>query len=208
LLLAMLYDRAGRMADAGTQYHAAVAAKPDYFKGLLNLGGWHFRQGEFQQAADCFARAIDVEPKNPAGYVQRGRALLEVGDATSAAPLLKQALQLDPYNTVTLRAFAWLLSIARESELRDGAQAMQLLKQLPPDPQQQDVWRLDVLAAALAETGDFPAALKTIQIATLRAAEQNRPAALQQQLSERAACYARGEPWRLRDTAANHAQSQ
>lgn len=208
LLLAMLYDRAGRMAEAGAQYHAAVAAKPDYFKGLLNLGGWHFRQGDFQQAADCFARAIEVEPKNAAGYVQRGRALLEMGDAKTAAPLLKQALQLDRYNPVAVRAFAWLLSTAQESELRDGDRARKLLKQLPPDPHQQDVWRLDVLAAAFAETGDFPAALKTIQIATLRAAEQNRPAALQQQLSERAASYARGEPWRLRATTANHAQSQ
>jgi tetratricopeptide (TPR) repeat protein len=196
LLLAMLYDRAGRMTDAGAQYQAAVAAKPTYMKGLLNLGGWYFRQGEFSQAADCFARAVEVEPENPAGYVQRGRALLELGDSVQALPLLESGLQLEPSNTAALRALAWLLSTAKESELRDGSRALQLLKQLPPDPQQQDVWRLDVLAAALAETGDFVDAEKMIKIACLRAAEQNRPEALQQQLRERASCYERGEAWR------------
>jgi Tfp pilus assembly protein PilF len=196
LLLAMLYDRAGRMTDAGAQYQAAVAAKPTYLKGLLNLGGWHFRQGDYSQAADCFARAIDVEPENPAGYVQRGRALLELGDSVHALPLLERGLQLEPTNRVALRALAWLLATAKEGELRDGSRALQLLKQLPPDPQQQDVWRLDVLAAALAETGEYAAATQMIKIACLRSAEQNRPEALQQQLTERASCYASGEAWR------------
>lgn len=196
LLLAMLYDRAGRMADAGAQYQAAVAAKPNYLKGLLNLGGWHFRQGEFSQAADCFGRAIEVEPENPAGYVQQARALLELGDSFQALPLLERGLKLEPTNTAALRAMAWLLSTANEGELRDGSRALQFLKQLPPDPQQQDVWRLDVLAAALAETGDFAGAVQTMKIACLRAAEQYRPEALQQQLRERASCYERGEAWR------------
>lgn len=197
LLLAMLYDRAGRMADAGAQYQAAVATKPTYLKGLLNLGGWHFRQGEFSQAADCFARAIEVAPDNPSGYVQRGRALLELGDSAQALPLLERGLELEPTNTAGLRALAWLLSTAKESELRNGSRAKQLLKQLPPDPQQQDVWRLDVLAAALAETDDFEAAVKTVKIACLQAAKQNRPQALQQQLAERARSYELGEAWRL-----------
>ncbi len=197
LLLAMLYDRAGRTAEAGVEYHAAVAVKPSYFKGLLNLGGWHFRQGEFSLAADCFGRALEVEPSNPAGYVQRGRALLELGDAAAAMPLLETGLQIEPSNSVALRALGWLLSTANEHELRDGPRALQLLQQLPSDPQQQDVWRLDVLAAACAETGNYSAALEMIGIACRRAAEQNRSAALQEQLRERARCYQRGEAWRL-----------
>ena len=198
LLLAMLYDRAGRNADAGRQYQAAVAVKPTYHKGLLNLGGWHYRQGDFAQAADCFARATAVEPQHPAGYMQQGRALLEMGDAAAAKPLLEQSLQIDPANPVALRALAWLLSTARELELRDGASALNLLKQLPADIQQQDVWRLDVLAAAQAEVGDYAAASATMQLALSRAEQQERPAALQEQLAARLKSYQQGQSWRLK----------
>ncbi|WP_254508522.1 glycosyltransferase family 39 protein [Anatilimnocola floriformis] len=197
LLLAMLYDSAGRFADAGSEYRAAVAAKPNYVKGLLNLGGWYFRQAEFAQAADCFAQVNLAEPHNPAGYMQQGRALLELADSSAAKPLLEKSLQLAPANPVALRTLAWLLSTAREDDLRDGQRALKLLQQLPPDIHQQDVWRLDVLAAAQAEQGDFTAAAQTMQVACSRAEEQQRPAALQAQLAVRLASYQQGKPWRL-----------
>lgn len=203
LLLAMLYDRAGRTAEAGAQFQAAVGVKPTYLKGLLNLGGWHFRQGAFLAAADCFARAMEVEPENPAGYVQRGRALLELGDAAQARPLLEQGLKLEPGNRVALCALAWLHCTAADDQQRDGPRALQLLKQLPPDPQQHDLWRLDVQAAAEAEAGDFAAAVKTIEIACRRAMEQSRPAALQEQLRTRKECYKLGKQWRLPTTSIN-----
>lgn len=196
LLLAMLYDRAGRMAEAGEQYQAAVAAKPNYFKGLLNLGGWHFRLGEFQAAANCFERASQVEPRNPAGYTQWGRALLELGDINAARPPLETALQLDPRDPVALRALAWLLSTSPVDAERDGSRALKLIALLPPDPQQRDVWRLDVLAAAQAETGDFVTASTTIVRAIEKAREQSRPAALVAELERRAESYRRQQAWR------------
>jgi Tfp pilus assembly protein PilF len=198
LLLAILYDRAGRAWEAGAQYQAAVAAKPNYFKGLLNLGGWHYRQGKFSQAAACFARATASEPQNAVGYMQQGRALLELGDASAAKPLLEKSLQLEPVNPVALRALAWLLCTARESDLRDGQRAMKLLQHLPPDPKQQDVWRLDVLASAQAELQDFAAAVETMELACSRAAEQGRPEALQAELRARLASYQQATPWRLK----------
>lgn len=200
LLLAMLYDRAGRMAEAGEQYQAAVAVKPNYFKGLLNLGGWHFRQSEFEAAANYFERAASVEPRNPAGPTQWGRALLEMGDTTAARPALEMALKLDSRDPVALRSFAWLLSTSPVDAERDGARALKLLSLLPPDPQQRDVWRLDVLAAAEAETGDYNSATSTINLAIEQAHEQNRAAALIMELQRRAETYRRQQPWRIRQT--------
>lgn len=198
LLLAMLYDRAGRTADAGMQYQAAVSVKPTYLKGLLNLGGWHFRQGQFRQAAQSFQRATEVEPANPIGYTQWGRSLLELGETTAAREPLETALQLDPRDAVALRSYAWLLSTSPIDEQRDGQRALKMLSQLPADPAHHDVWRLDVLAAAYAETGNFPAAIESIDLARQQAREQQRPAALQEQLRLRAEEYQRKQPWRIK----------
>jgi Flp pilus assembly protein TadD len=198
LLLAMLYDRAGRLPEAGEQYQAAVAVKPNYFKGLLNLGGWHFRHGEFKAAASCFERASKVEPRNPAGHTQWGRSLVELGETTAARETLEAALQLDPRDPVALRSFAWLLSTSPRDDERDGNRALQLLWQLPPDPQHRDVWRMDVLAAAQAETGDFKSASTAINQAIAQAREQNRPAALIKELERRAESYQQQQPWRIR----------
>jgi Flp pilus assembly protein TadD len=197
LLLAMLFDRAGRTAEAGLQYQAAVAVKPNYFKGLLNLGGWYFRHGEFQAAASCFERAAKVEPGNPAGHSQWGRSLLELGETTPARQALETALKIDPRDPVALRSFAWLLSTSPHVNGRDGARALQLLSELPPDPEKRDVWRLDVLAAAQAESGDFVAATISIKQAIHQAREQNRPVALVTELERRAESYQQQRPWRL-----------
>lgn len=201
LLLAMLYDRAGRQAEAGAQYQAAVAVRPNYFKGLLNLGGWQFRQGDFRSAANCFERASQAEPRNPAGYTQWGRSLLELGDSVGARPPLEAALRIDRWDPVALRAYAWLLSTAPRADERDGKLALQLLAHLPADPQLQDVWRLDVLAAAQAEGGDFTAARATIQQAITQAGVQNRSPALVTELKRRAESYDQQKPWRIAASA-------
>jgi Flp pilus assembly protein TadD len=202
LLLAMLYDRADRSADAGREYQAAVTAKPDYFKGLLNLGGWHFRQSDLQKAAACFERAAQVDPKSAAGFAQWGRTLLELGDTAKAQQQLNVALQLDPRDPVALRSLTWLRVTSPTNEDREPQQALALLKQLPADPQNQDVWRLDIRAAAQAESGDFDAAAATAELALNRAREQHRAAALQSQLEQRLDNYRQRKPWRLLPAAA------
>lgn len=196
LLLAMLYDRAGRDADAGRAYRSAVSARPDYHKGLLNLGGWCFRHDQLAEAAECFERATQVEPKSAAGFAQWGRTLSELGDSEAARAQLQTALKLDPYDPVALRTLAWVLVTSPNPDDRDAAQARDLLRRLPPDPQQQDVWRLDVLAATQAEAGEFSLATTTAELALQRAEQQKRSGALQEQIRARIDTYRANKPWR------------
>lgn len=197
LLLAMLYDRAGRTADAGREFQAAVAAKPNYVKGLLNLGTWSIRQGNYAAAAAAFARAVELEPELAAGHGQLGRSRLEIGDLPGARQALERALGLSPRDPVALRAQAWLLATSPNADERDPQAALDLLGRLPADPQQQDAWRLDILAAIQAEQGDFDEAIRTQELAMARATEQKRPDAFASQLQRHCNYYRVGQPWRI-----------
>jgi tetratricopeptide (TPR) repeat protein len=207
LLLGILYSRAGRSDDAGNAFKAAVAIRPDYVKGLLNLGTWYLREQDYAAAADTFQRVISLDPGLAAGYANHGRALLELGDSTAAQKSLEEALSRHPSEPVACRTLAWLLVTADNDEQRDVARALSLLRRLPPDPAQRDVWRLDILAAAEAEQGRFEQADATQELAIARAQEQRRPEDYLQKLERRAAVYRQQRPWRSSDRDAERGES-
>jgi cytochrome c-type biogenesis protein CcmH/NrfG len=90
--------------------------------------------------------------------------------------------------------FAWLLATCPVDEIRDGARAVELARQVveasPGDP-----WALDTLAAAYAESGDFESALRTAQNG-LDLARTAGQAELTAAIQGRMAGYREGRPHR------------
>src|SRR5687768_13636359 len=59
--------------------------------------GWDaIREGRHQDAADAFARALDVEPRDPALHLGAGLAAFLLGQSTTARLSLERALSLAP----------------------------------------------------------------------------------------------------------------
>lgn len=52
----------GRSAEALPHYHAALAAKPRYARGWLNLGISHANLGAQPSAVRCYLRALELNP--------------------------------------------------------------------------------------------------------------------------------------------------
>jgi hypothetical protein len=104
-------------------------------------------------------------------------------------------LKQDPTQTEARRALAWTLATAPEDGVRDGARALALARRLERGTQGQDPAALDVLAAALAETGETVAAAEV----ALRAARQYRSAGRVAEalvVEGRLALYRAGRPFR------------
>jgi TPR repeat protein len=98
-------------------------------------------------------------------------------DASRGRQLLAAARQSAPPETVN--QFAWDLVTIPNEGLRNGKLAVNLMEGLLADPKNSNVQRLDTLAAAYAEAGDFVRAVATEQDALERlpvdAPPQTRP---------------------------------
>ena len=63
---------AGRIAEAATQYQAALAINPDHRDALYYLGSVSFDLGEFAEAETVWNRLLEVDPQGSRGYARLG----------------------------------------------------------------------------------------------------------------------------------------
>jgi Flp pilus assembly protein TadD len=54
------------------------------------------RSGEYQNAVECFNRALKLDPENPEIWHTKGNALLKLGEDHEAQECYDKALELDP----------------------------------------------------------------------------------------------------------------
>src|SRR5260370_30606969 len=55
-----------------------------------------FLQGDLRASAAIFQKVADIDPQNPDGWVNIGRALVQEGDTGGARIVLEKALALQP----------------------------------------------------------------------------------------------------------------
>jgi tetratricopeptide (TPR) repeat protein len=80
---------------AATPQPKVTLAKEDWSR-WNDYGIGLFLQGDLKGAAAAFQRAADIDPQNPDGWVNIGRALVQEGDTAEARIVLAKALALSP----------------------------------------------------------------------------------------------------------------
>jgi len=90
--LAICQQRLGRLAAARAGYERALELRPDYGAAWNNLGSLHHARGEYDEAVECYRRALEQE--------ERASVLKNLGTAHMAAE--RPDLALDAYR----KAFA------------------------------------------------------------------------------------------------------
>ena len=90
---------------------------------------------------------------------------------------------------------AWILATTPDSSFRDGARGIELARKASRLAGGRDPRILDALAAALAETGDFPLAVETAEQASTMALVDN-DVALADAIARRARLYRQSRPCR------------
>jgi hypothetical protein len=105
-------------------------------------------------------------------------------------------LELDPGWPEEARKMAWALATHPDPRRRNGAMAVRIARQVCAAANYRQPEMLDVLAAALAETGNYDEAQRMVRTAVELAEKTYTPDQLQT-LKERLLLYERHAPFRL-----------
>lgn len=107
-MLAILYETINSPERAGEHYRRSVQYAPESGDVLNNYGNWLCRQGQFQEAARHFQRALaDPFYRSPDdAAANAGTCALAAGDIAGAEGYFAQVLQSQPTNAPALLGMA------------------------------------------------------------------------------------------------------
>jgi tetratricopeptide (TPR) repeat protein len=149
---AVRYD-AGDLAGAEAACRQILAERRGHVEAIFLLGHVAQQRSLFRDAEAHFRACVKLRPKEPAGYVMLGYALLRQGRRREAMTCIDRGLRLDPHSTRALAAKADALLVGDEP-----AKARALLE--PHVAAGRGGAELAVvLAEVLAQMGDHRAAI-------------------------------------------------
>ena len=190
---ALLAD--GKAAEAVVQANELLRQAPDAIDGIVTLGVALAANGQSSEAIDQLQRALNLAPGNAQVHFRLGLVLRDCGRLPGAVSHLNQAVRLEPNNIAMLWQTAWLLATSPDSLTRNGKQAVDLARRATELSGGQEPYALDALAAALAETKQFTAAMETARRGSQAARDRGNPG-LAAAIEKRARLYQQELPYR------------
>ncbi len=159
----------GDASAAALECREVLKQEPNSAEAIVTLAMALAAEGKVDQAIPRFERALQLDPRNARAHFQLGLALSDLGRSQSAATHLNTAIQLKPDDLPMLCQTAWILATSPNDAARDGSRAVELARKAVDLSKSQELRAFDALAAGLAETGDFPAAIDAAEQASTMA---------------------------------------
>jgi tetratricopeptide (TPR) repeat protein len=166
----------GRVSDAIPEFEKALEIDPDNAKFHYNFANIYFSQGNWDEAINQYQQALKQMPDSIHAHYQLGLALQCRGHFAAAIEQFQKVVELNPLHITAQNNLAWLLATCPEASLRNGQKAVELAQQAVQLSGGTSPQILDTLAAAYAESGRFPEAVKTARRASDLSVAQNNKA--------------------------------
>ena len=180
--------------EAIQQYQNVIAEQPQLGEAYFHLGDLHRSNGRFEMALSYYKKALLTHPGHAPSRMGREFCLIRLHRYAEARTRLEEDLQIFPRETTFYHALARILSAAPGPQVRNGPQALNILRQLIQEvglyPQ-----IAESLAMAFAEVGNF----KQAEIVQAKAIEHAGLDFPQKQLDQMEALrqqFAAGKPCR------------
>jgi len=175
LLLVSLFYHDEDLVDAARE---ALAVSPYNAEVHHLLGAALGRKGDSLDAFNQLSYSVLIRPDWTEAHSELHLALLTLVNSPDAAKLLHQAASTIPDSTVALDELAWVFATHPSDELRDGHEAVRLAEHACALTKRTNPILLTTLATAYAETGNFSAAINTIQESLSKARSSNNADAI------------------------------
>lgn len=189
--LAVLLFAQGRVQEAIAHYEESLRINPSSADAHNGYGYVLQQQGRINDAAAQYGEAIQINPAYPDAHYLLGNIFFQQGRLADASAELEQAVKLQPGNANFENSLAWFLAASPERSLRNGARALDLATKASRAANDNDPVFLRTLAAAWAELGRYPDAVR-IGRAALQQAEAQSNAGLVRALREEISLYESG----------------
>ena len=181
--------------DAIRYFQKTLAIQPDYAEAEHGLGLACVQKGQLDEAIAHFRKTIEMNPDHAQAHNNLGRALLQEGRVDEAIVHFQKALAIAPGTAEFQNNLAWVLATCPIASFRNGDRAVDLAQSANQLTGDANPDMLGTLAAAYAETGQFPQAIATVQRAIQLAGDQNN-SVLAGTLQKHLASYQAGLPLR------------
>ncbi len=158
--IAVLLRKQHRLEEAISYLRKALAINPEFAEAYFNLGTVFDEQGDTTAADVHYRRAIQLNPQYGPAYHRIGIHLEERHQWRSAAQAYRNAIRPPAPSLDAARRLAWILATCPAASLRNGRIALELAQNCVQATQQRDADALSTLAAAYAESGSFPDAIR------------------------------------------------
>ena len=191
--LGVSLERLKRIDEAIDAYRKALELRPDDARGELRLGSALAKKGDTGRALEHLQRATSLAPSNVEAWNHLADAFFSARRYAPAVEALRKSVALAPQDLVTASKLAWILATAADPTARDGQAAVELARGIE-QKKREDVGTLEILAAALAESGRFDEAVATANQA-LAIASMQKNAALVREIESQLALYRQGKPF-------------
>ena len=201
--LGALLARSGRDQEAIDRFTGAVTHNPNFGAAHLALADALRRTARLEPSLTHYRRVIELEPGNREARFGEAMALVRLERYAEARARLTIAMTVHPDQPEFPHALARLLAAAPDDQVRDGAQAWNLVRSLAA--RQQNTAVAETMAMTLAELGLFARAIEWQRVAMSIATRAERPD-IAQQMAANLALYLQQQPCRTpwRDDDPDH----
>jgi tetratricopeptide (TPR) repeat protein len=158
--LAKCYMSIGDPRRAITAFTQLIKSNPSYIPAYSGRAAAYLHQGNRRQAVADARRGLALTPADDWDFYCRFRLDEVLRDHRGALGDLRAALQKYPNSAFYRNLIAWRLATSPDASLRNGREAVQLAEQANQSTGWRDGGRIDTLAAAYAEIGDFEKAVE------------------------------------------------
>ena len=161
--LGNVFVQKGDIETGIDHYEQELRIQPQFAEGHNNLANALFKKGQIDQGLAHLKIALELNRNYPEAHNNLGIALSQTGRMPEAIAEWEKVLELQPDNLEANCNLAWILATYPDASVRNGARAVECAKRAIQlsDGKNARIWRL--AAAAYAEAGRFPDAVKAAQ---------------------------------------------